>query len=116
MKDYLILFREPDGRMDEHAAEEITSHRRHWTDWFAKWSGQGRLAGGSALSLEGALITDDGSITTKGIHRVGTEVVGGFLLIKAESLDEASAIIASCPIFESGGYAEVREFMSVQEK
>lgn len=113
MKDYLILFREPDGRMDEHAAEETANHRQHWADWFAKWSRQGRIAGGSALSLEGALIMGDGSVTTKIIHRVGTEIVGGFLLIRAESLDEASAIIASCPIFESGGYAEVRELMSV---
>ena len=113
MKDYLILFREPDGRIDEHTAEETTIHRQHWADWFAKWSGRGRLAGGSALSLEGTLITGDGSIITKSIHLVGTEIVGGFLLIKAESLDEASTIIASCPIFESGGYAEVREFMSV---
>jgi len=60
---------------------------------------------------EGRLITGDGPNISNQIHRVGTEIVGGFLLLRAESLEEATQIAASCPIFEFGGYAEVREFL-----
>ncbi|MNL80742.1 hypothetical protein D3C87_2076680 [compost metagenome] len=51
----------------------------------------------------------NGGKISEGIHHVGTEIVGGFLLLKAEDLDEATAIAASCPIYEFDGYSEVRE-------
>src|ERR1700761_2509301 len=112
MKDYIVLFREPDGREDIHTEEETRAHRGHWADWFARWGKEGRLAGGDALTLEGRLITGDGSTIADTPHRVGKEIVGGFLLIKAVDLDEAARIMASCPIYEAGGYAEVRDLMT----
>ena len=57
------------------------------------------------------MIKGEGQVS-EGIHRVGTEIVGGFLLLKAESLDEAVGIAESCPIYEFDGYAEVREMQS----
>jgi len=112
MKDHLILFREPDGRMDKHPEEELKAHRAHWAAWLNKWQVEGRLTGGNSLTLEGRLITGEGSTITNSTHKVGTEIVGGFLLLKARNLDEAAEIISSCPIFESGGYAEVRQLSS----
>ena len=38
----------------------------------------------------------------------GKEVVGGYLLVRAETLDEAAEMSKGCPIFESGGSVEVR--------
>jgi hypothetical protein len=112
MNNYIIIFREPDGRKNpEHTNEEINRHRTNWANWWEKWSSSGNLTGGSSLMVEGCLITGDGSIISKQIHHVGTEIIGGFLLLKAETLDEATQIAASCPIFEFGGYAEVREYL-----
>lgn len=112
MKNYIVIFREPDGRradgrQDSHSEAEIAAHRENWAKWFAEWGAKGKLAGGSGLTLNGRIIKD--GQTSEGIHQVGTEIVGGFLLLKAEDLDEATAIAASCPIYEFGGYAEVRE-------
>lgn len=107
MKNYIVIFREPDGRLDAHTEAEIAAHRENWGRWFAEWGAKGKLAGGSGLTLNGRII-NDGKIS-EGIHHVGTEIVGGFLLLKAEDLDEATAIAASCPIYEFEGYAEVRE-------
>ncbi|MET7258024.1 YciI family protein [Dyadobacter fermentans] len=112
MKNYIIIFREPDGRRsdgqrDSHTEAEIAAHRENWSKWFAEWGAKGKLAGGSGLTLNGRIIKD--GQTNEGIHYAGTEIVGGFLLLKAEDLDEATAIAASCPIYEFDGYAEVRE-------
>ena len=63
------------------------------------------------MSLSGKVISPDGELI-EGPHKVGLEIVGGFLLLKAENLDEAVQITQSCPIFEFGGYAEVRELNS----
>lgn len=108
MKNFIVLFREPDGRTEQHTEEEITRHRKNWADWFAEWSPSGKLAGGSGLTLNGKVIRQDRTIE-EGLHQTGTEIVGGFLLLKAEDLDEATSIAASCPIYEFDGYAEVRE-------
>jgi hypothetical protein len=111
MKNYLVLFREPDGRTEPHAQEDIAKHRDNWKRWFDEYGAKGNLAGGSGLTLEGWMISEDGQMY-KGIHHVGKEIVGGFLLLKAGDLDEAAAIAHSCPIYEFGGYAEVREMQS----
>jgi hypothetical protein len=44
-----------------------------------------------------------------GIHRSGKEIIGGFLLLNADDLEEATAMLANCPVFAFGGYAEIRE-------
>ena len=109
MKKFIVIFREPDGRAEQHTLEFGQRHRQHWKEWFAKWGNTGKLAGGSSLTLEGRLITGDGSRIQETLHRVGTEIIGGFLLLNAGNFDEASEIAASCPIYEADGYTEVRE-------
>lgn len=108
---FLILFREPDGRKDDHSAEEITAHRLHWQQWMQPLMEQNRLAGGKPLSLEGRLIKGKEPVVSNGPHTVGPELIGGFLILNAADLEEATAIMKSCPIFEFDGYAEIRPVM-----
>jgi len=110
MKKFIVLFREPDGRKDQHTEEEVTLHRSNWAAWWNKWQAAGNLSGGSSLTLEGKMIRGNDKQVADTIHYTGTEIIGGFLLLNAPSLDEAVAITAGCPIYEFDGYAEVREF------
>jgi len=111
MNNYLVLFREGDGREDVHSEEEIRKHRASWKSWFEEWSGKDRIAGGSGLTLNGRLIDANRGVVD-GIHHNGKEIVGGFLILKAGSLDEAAGIARSCPIYEFDGYSEVREMQN----
>ncbi|MEE1944460.1 YciI family protein [Pedobacter sp. KR3-3] len=112
MPNFIVIFREPDGRTLPHTEEEISQHQQNWKNWFEKWGKTGNLQGGSGLSLNGKLIHGADREITDQIHRVGTEIVGGFLLLQADDLDQATEITSSCPIFEFGGYAEVREIQN----
>ena len=109
MKRFIILVREPDGRQDDHTEEQIKAHRANWNKWFEKYGKSGNFLGGSALSLNGKIITGPGAKVVDEIHKVGTEIVGGYLLITAEDLDAAVAIAREIPVFEFDGYLEVRE-------
>jgi len=111
MLRFIILVREPDGRADTPTEEENKAHRANWNQWFEKYGKSGNFQGGSALSLNGKLIKGPDAVVVDDIHRVGTEIVGGYLLIQAENLDEAVAIAREIPVFEVGGYLEVRELM-----
>lgn len=112
LRDYLVLFREPDGRMDKHADDEIKKHRENWNNWFSTWGKKGNLAGGSALTLNGCVIKGGGDHVINDIYKNGTEIVGGYVLLKARDLNEAVEIMRGCPVYEFGGYAEIRELQS----
>ena len=110
MKDFLLLFREPDGRAQPHDETFAEQHQQHWQAWMGNLIAKGQLAGGKPLTLNGKVVAPTGEVT-EGIHKNGTEIVGGFLLLKAESLEEATEIARTCPVLEADGYIEVREIM-----
>ena len=110
MKQFLILFREADGRAGTHQPEEIQRHQQNWQQWIEQQSTAGKWIGGSPLTLTGATINTDQHIHN-GLYAIGTEIVGGFIILHAASLEEATAIAQTCPIFEFDGYAEVREMI-----
>jgi hypothetical protein len=111
MERYLILVREPDGRSHTPAEEEAKIHRANWNKWLEKYRKTGNLQGGSALSLNGKMLKGADAAVIDDIHKVDTEIVGGYLLIQAENLDAAVAIAREIPVFEVEGYIEVRELM-----
>ena len=111
MTKYIILVREPDGRADQPTEEQNKAHRANWNIWFEKYGIAGNLLGGSALSLNGKMIKGPDAAIVDDIHKVGTEIVGGYILIQADDLDKAVEIAREIPVFEVDGYLEVRELM-----
>ena len=111
MTEYLIIFREPDGRTEVHPEDEYKVHQQHWKIWIDNLLKENRLTRGNALSLNGKVIKEGGEEVIDGPFRIGLEIIGGYMIIKAKDLDEAVEITKSCPVFETGGYAEVRETM-----
>lgn len=111
MTKYIILVREPDGRADQPTEEQQKIHRANWNKWFEKYGKAGNFLGGSALSLNGKMIKGPNVEIVDDIHKVGTEIIGGYLLIQADDLDSAVNIAKEIPVFEVDGYLEVRELM-----
>jgi hypothetical protein len=61
----------------------------------------GRLGGGKVVAADGA--TDDPFVE-------GKEILGGFMIVEADSLDEAAQIARECPgVVMPGSSVEVRE-------
>lgn len=108
MKQFLIIFREPDGRKDEHPAADIQQHRQKAGVWMKQLQASGNLLGGHALTLNGAVVRD-GIITSSPYTKGDDEIVGGYMLVQASCLQEAAELITTCPILDFGAFAEVRE-------
>lgn len=114
MKTYMILFREPDGRLEPHTADELKEHRAKWALWQNDLATKGQMISGNALSLKGLVIglQAAGQPVSTGPYYVNkTEIVGGYLIIKATDIDEAATAIKTCPVFDFGAFAEIREIM-----
>src|ERR1700759_3415145 len=99
MEQFIAILREPDGRADEHAEQDMKEHREKWNNWFAKYAKAGNLLGGNALTLNGKMVKGDEAKVIPDIHKVGTEIVGGYLLLQAADLDEAVEIAQKLPIY-----------------
>jgi YCII-related domain len=59
------------------------------------------------LGFEGKQIAADKSVT-EGINIANNKTLGGNMIVKANSLDEAVLIAQDCPILQMGGSVEVR--------
>jgi len=111
MKKYIATLREPDGRMSHHSDHEMKRHQVDWKFWFENWRNADRLIEGSGLGMIGKIIYSSGSVENR-IHQTGTEIIGGFLLLKAEDLNDATEMVKTCPVYDFGGYAEIRELQN----
>lgn len=106
----MVIFREPDGRMDVHSEQDNFQHQSKVKNWMALLVKSGNLSGGRALTLNGTVVEASGNVRDD-IYKVGKEIVGGYLLLKSNDLHQATELIKTCPILERGGFAEVREVM-----
>lgn len=112
MKEYLFLFR--GGDMPE-APEAAQAHMQKWMEWMGELSKQGKFVGAQPLDKNGKNVSGSKKMVTDGPFMEGKEMVGGYLICKAGSLDEAVEISKGCPILEyETGIVEVREIQELK--
>lgn len=112
MKDYLLLFR---GGLNIAAAapEQIQEAMMKWKNWMTELANKGLFNGAERLNRNGAVITGSKKQITDGPYTETKEIVGGYMSIKAENLNEAIELAKGCPIFNYDGIVEVREVIKM---
>ena len=109
MKDYLFLFR---GGLDFTKApqERVQQVIIKWKSWVEKLTAEGIYNGGERLTKnDAAVVRGNARQLTNGPYAHDNEIVGGFISIKADSLEQAIEICKDCPIFNFDGIIELRE-------
>jgi hypothetical protein len=111
MTEYLLLFRGGDAaRADEQQSpEKWQAHMQKWMQWMGSLTEQGKFVGAQPLKIAGKVVTGNNKIVTDGPFVEGKEMVGGYLICKVNSMEEAVEISKGCPILEHDGIVEVRE-------
>jgi hypothetical protein len=104
MSNFMFVFR---GGETPTSPEAMQAQMQKWMTWIQRLRDQGKYIAGDPLQGGGKVLTSRRTITD-GPFAEGKEVVGGYFLIRAETLDEAAEMAKDCPIFESGGSVEVR--------
>lgn len=112
MKQFIYLFR--GGSAEPGSPDQMEAIMGKWKTWMGDLAAKGILNGGEPLQLEGKQVTDGGKTITDGPFTEGKEIVGGYLNINAENLDEAVEISKGCPHLDfPEGNVEVREIMKM---
>ena len=99
------------GGIGQNASpEDIQNNMTQWMSWVEKLHQEGRYVSGEAL-LPGGKLVSGKSTVTDGPYTEGKEVVGGYFVIQAATMDEALAECQHYPDFEYGGQVQVRPVM-----
>ena len=107
----MIFRRESTGPDSPLSPEQLQAMMKPWMDWIGSIAAQNKLvAAGNRLQADGAVVKP-GKIVTNGPYVEIKEAVGGYTIIRAATLAEATEISKGCPILHVGGSVEVREII-----
>ena len=110
MQEYLFLFRMPHQPGATMTADQHKAMMDEWNTWFGGIAAQGKLGNGQQLGQEGKVLKAGGVITDGPFVEI-KESLGGYISVKADSLDEATTLAHGCPSIAGGGSVEVRPIM-----
>ena len=112
--EYLLLFRGPHWDKDL-SAEEVQQLMGRVMDWFDGLKRQGKVKAGQPLGNEGRTVSSSKgrrATVADGPFAESKEAVGGYLLVQADSLEEAVALAQTNPTLEHGVTIEVRPVLA----
>ncbi|HEY8072964.1 MAG TPA: YciI family protein [Labilithrix sp.] len=107
MADFIYLFRGASPVRDM-SADERQKNMQKWMGWMKELGAKGHFKSGEPLEDEGMVLRGKNKVVTDGPYAEAKDLVGGFLLISAKDLAEATELAKGCPIFERDGIVEVR--------
>jgi hypothetical protein len=112
MKEFVLLFRQPSYDYRNVDPEKMKELGKKWQNWVSGIVSQNKLSSnGIRLSMEGKVLKPGGVITDGPFVEI-KEKLGSFVVIKAESLEEATTLAHGCPAIDEGGSVEIRPVFS----
>ena len=114
MNEYLFLYKGGDPNWkDNSTPEDIQATMAKWGEWFGKLQATGNLgSGGDPLEAGGKTVSDGGMVTDLSLAEV-KELVGGYSIVKAETIEQAAEFAKGCPMLGYGGTVEVRPILKM---
>ncbi len=119
MKEFMYIFR---GAIQNEEAfmklspAQMDAEMQKWNAWMGDLAQKGKLVGGQPLLPHGKVIKGVTSKVTDGPFTEGKDIVGGYLLIKANDIQEAITLSKGCPTLDGAdGTVEVREIMPIPQ-
>lgn len=110
MKEFLMLFRHIPNPDLMPEGEALQAEINKWQNWIGGIAAQGKFVKSNELDYEGKIV-NAGKVITDGPYAEVKEIVGGYIIVKADNYDEAIEMAHGCPTLEYGGSVEVRAFI-----
>ena len=90
--------------------EQIQTWMKQTMDWVGGIAAQNKFVGGNGLQFENAKIVHHDKTVTNGPFGEIKETLGGYIIVKANSADEAAEMAKGSPVLQGeGNTIEVRK-------
>jgi hypothetical protein len=112
MNEFMLIFRHQDGKAIA-SPEQIQVWMKQTMDWIDTIAAQGKFVEGNGLPFEDAhvvMATKDEKVVTNGPFGDIKETLGGYIIVKADSVEEAVEFAKGSPVLQGeGNSVEVRK-------
>ena len=109
MEEFLLIMRHEDGHKVA-SPEQIQAWMKQTMDWIGGIAAQNKFVSGTGLPFEDARVVRSNKTVTNGPFGEIKETIGGFIIVKADSVDEAVEFAKGCPVLQGeGNTMEVRK-------
>jgi hypothetical protein len=116
MAKFMFVYRGSDEEFAKLSPEELQKHMQQWGAWIEEGFTKGWLLNaGDALTPEGRCVSSK-MVVTDGPFVESKEVVGGYSVVEADTIDAAAIIAKGCPGLLAGGIVEVRPLAGLAAK
>ena len=110
MKDFMFIFYN-NPNAPSFTPEQMQANMQLWMAWVEKLKAADTWVSGEALMPGGNMVKGTKAIVTDGPFAESKEIVGGYFVIRAASIEKATDIAKDCPDLPLDGVVEVREVM-----
>jgi hypothetical protein len=109
-QEFMLLFRFEPNFNYQPTETDMAEMQQQWGAFIGGLAIQERLVSTHQLGFEGKRIFADSTVQ-EGINITEKQTLGGNMIVKAGSLDQAVEMAKGCPILSMGGTVEVRNIM-----
>jgi hypothetical protein len=90
--------------------EQMQLWMKQTMDWIGTIASKNKFVGGTGLPFEDARVVKSNKTVINGPFGETKETIGGFIRVKADSIDEAVEFAKGCPVLQGeGNTVEVRK-------
>jgi hypothetical protein len=115
MNEYILLFRHQDGHKVA-SPEQVQIWMKQTQEWIGGIAAQNKFTGSNGLMFDEAAVVRPGNVIDKGPFGEVRQTIGGYIIVKASSLDEAIEFAKGCPVLQGeGNSVEVRQIAKEQK-
>ncbi len=112
MEEYMLIFRHEDGNTVA-TPEQIQIWMKQTMEWISGITAQNKFVEGIGVPFDHARVVrtvNSRKTVTNGPFGATRETVGGYVIVKADSVEEAVEFAKGCPVLQGeGNSVEVRK-------
>ena len=108
MDEFMLIFRHEDGNKVA-SPEQLQIWMKQTMDWISGIAARNKFSGGNGLPFNDSRVVHHNKLVTNGPFGDIKETIGGYIIVKAASIDEAVEFAKGCPVLQGeGNTVEVR--------
>jgi hypothetical protein len=112
LKEYILLFRHENAN-GKVSPEQIQQWMKQQMDWVNSIVAKNKFVSGTGLLFDDAKVVNHQKFVANGPFGDIKETLGGYIVVKAESADEAAEFAKGAPILQGeGNTVEVRQMVT----
>ncbi len=116
MKEFILIFRHEDGHRVA-SPEQIQTWMKQTMDWIGGIAAQNKFIAGNGLAFDDSCVVGHNSVVTNGPFGEIKETIGGYIIVKAGTVDEAVEFAKGCPVLQGDGNSvEVRRLVGKEDE